>query len=162
MSNLTRLDRPRVARAIVLGGLVAGLLDALDAVVAFKLVLGLGPIPIYQFVASGALGPSAFTGGAASALLGVGFHFAIALGAAAVFTLASARWPALLARPAVTGAGFGVAVYLVMNHVVIPLSRIPPSPFSLPLFVNGVIGHAILVGLPIAYAARRYLAPAPR
>ena len=44
-----------------------------------------------------------------------------------------------------------------MNYIVIPLSRIPASPFSLPLFLNGLIGHALLVGLPIAYAARHYL-----
>jgi hypothetical protein len=50
-----------------------------------------------------------------------------------------------------------VAVWAVMNLVVIPLSRIAPSPFSFSLFVNGVVGHAIFVGIPIAYAARRYL-----
>ena len=48
-------------------------------------------------------------------------------------------------------------MFAVMNYVVIPLSRIPAAPFSLPLFLNGIIGHALLVGLPIAYAARRWL-----
>jgi len=149
------LDRALVLRVIVAGGLVAGVLDALDAVIAFKLVLGIDPMPIYQFVASGAFGPSAFSGGLATALLGLVIHFVIAFSAAAVFTLASVRWRALIARPAVTGAAFGILVYLVMNHVVIPLSKIPASAFSLPLVLNGVIGHALLVGLPIAVAARR-------
>jgi hypothetical protein len=158
MQVTSPLDRSMIVRAILTGGLVAGVLDAIDAVIAFKLVLGLDPIPIYQFVASGALGPQAFEAGLATALVGLGFHFVIAFAAAAVFTLASVRWRALLDRPVVTGAAFGVVVYLVMTHVVIPLSKIPPSPSSLPLVVNGVVGHALLVGLPIALAARRYLA----
>lgn len=161
MQASSALDRGLVLRAIVAGGLVAGVLDALDAIVAFKLVLGFDPVPIYQFVASGALGPAAFSGGLATAALGLAIHFVIAFSAAAVFTLASVRWRALVTRPAVTGAAFGVLVYLVMTHVVVPLSKIPASPFSLPLALNGVIGHALLVGLPIAVAARRVFAHAP-
>lgn len=147
----------RLLSAIAVGGLAAGILDAIDAVVAFKLVLGFDPVPIYQFVASGMLGPSAFTGGAATALLGLGIHFLIAFSAAAVFTLASLRLPQLRRSALTYGALFGIGVYAVMNYAVIPLSRIPPSPFSLPLFLNGVIGHALWVGLPIALAARHYL-----
>ena len=41
------------------------ILDALDATVALKLALGLPPLTVYQFVASGMLGQSAFAGGAA-------------------------------------------------------------------------------------------------
>jgi hypothetical protein len=55
------------------------------------------------------------------------------------------------------GLAFGVAVFGVMNLLVIPLSRIPASVPSLPLLVNGVVGHALLVGLPIALAARHFL-----
>ncbi|HVU00344.1 MAG TPA: hypothetical protein VHE30_01280 [Polyangiaceae bacterium] len=151
------IDRNSLGRAILVGGLAAGILDAIDAVVAFKVVLGFDPIPIYQFVASGMLGPSAFAGGIATAGVGVGVHFLIAFSAAALFVLASTRLPLLRERHLAAGAVYGVGVYLFMNHVVIPLSLIPPSPFSLPLFLNGVLGHAALVGIPIAWAARRYL-----
>ncbi len=148
---------PAVLKAILAGGLAAAILDAVDAIVAFKVVLGFDPIPIYQFVASGMLGPSAFSGGIASALVGVAVHFTVAFSAAAAFVLASRRLPILRERFLASGAAFGVGVYMVMNYVVIPLSRIPPSPFSLALFLNGIIGHALLVGIPIAYAARRLL-----
>jgi hypothetical protein len=152
-------QRPAAAilKAIALGGLAAGVLDAVDALVAFKLVLGFDPTPIYQFVASGALGPSAFSGGAATALLGLGFHFLIAFSAAAAFVLASLRLPVLRQRPALAGGAFGVSVYAFMNYLVLPLSLVGPASFSLPLFVNGVFGHALFVGVPIAYAARACL-----
>lgn len=161
---MDQANRTQIRNAILAGGLVAGILDAIDAVIAFKAVLGFDPVPIYQFVASGLLGPSAFAGGAATALLGLAVHFLIAFVAAAIFVLASVAIPALRRRPFLSGAVFGIGVYGVMNYIVIPLSRIPASPFSLPLFLNGLVGHALLVGLPIAYAARHYRgsASAPR
>jgi hypothetical protein len=144
----------QLSRAILLGGLTAGVLDAIDALIAYKAVLGLAPIPIYQFVASGLLGRGAFAGGVATAGLGLAIHFCIAFTAAAIFTVAAARIPALGRHFVISGSMYGISVYTVMNYLVIPLSAIGPSPWSLPLFVNGVVGHALLVGLPIAYFAR--------
>src|SRR5262249_36337742 len=102
----------------------------------------------------------AFEGGVATALVGVGVHFLIAFSAATVFTVTASRLRPLRDAFVPAGLAFGVAVYFFMNYVVIPLSAIPPSPFSLPLFVNGVVGHAFFVGLPIAYYAHRHL-PSP-
>jgi hypothetical protein len=155
---VTDNNRSSIVRAVVVGGAVAGVLDAIDAVVAFKAVLGFDPIPIYQFVASGILGPRAFDGGVCTALFGLAIHFLIAFAAAFAFVLASTRTPYLARAYGIWGPLFGLVVWAVMNLVVIPLSRIPSSPFSLPLFLNGVIGHALLVGLPIAYATNRYFA----
>lgn len=149
--------RSRLLSAVVVAGTVVALLDALDAIVAFRLALGLGPVQIYQFVASGMLGPAAFAGGLATALVGVMVHCSIAYSAAAVFVALGLRVRWLLERATLAGSLFGVGVFAFMNYVVIPLSLIPPSPFSLPLFLNGVIGHILCVGLPIAYAARYYL-----
>src|SRR5215472_5538784 len=86
----------RILAAIAVGGLAVGVLDALDATVALHLALGLAPVPIYQFVASGILGPAAFAGGVPTALLGLGLHFLIAFGVATTFVLAATRLPALL------------------------------------------------------------------
>jgi hypothetical protein len=144
-------------RAILVGGALVAVLDGLDAVVAYGVVLGLGPVQIYQFVASGMLGPAAYAGGPSTALLGVLVHCAVAFAAAGVYATAARRVTWLVERWLLAGALYGVGVFVFMNYVVIPLSLIPPSPFSLPLFVNGVVGHALLVGVPIAWASRRYL-----
>jgi hypothetical protein len=53
----------------------------------------LNPIQVLQYIASGALGKSAFEGGLVTAALGAMFHFIIAWAAAAVFVLASRRSP---------------------------------------------------------------------
>ncbi|HZJ53812.1 MAG TPA: hypothetical protein VFD38_06700 [Myxococcaceae bacterium] len=144
-------------QAIVTGGLAVAVLDAVDALVAYKLAFGMSPLAIYQFVASGLLGEAAYAGGVATALLGLFVHFLIAFTAAAVFVLASERLPKLRRDAVPWGLGYGLLVFAAMSFGVIPLSRIPPSTPSLPLLLNGVIGHALLVGLPIALAARRYL-----
>ncbi len=142
-----------IFRAVFWGGLSAGILDAVDAIVAFG-TLGFNPIQIYQSVASGVLGAAAFKGGLPTAMLGVVFHFLIAFTAAGVYYAASRRLPALVRQPIGYGLAFGVGVYVVMNYIVLPLSAAAPSPFSVGMFLNGVIGHALLVGLPIGLATR--------
>jgi uncharacterized membrane protein YagU involved in acid resistance len=133
---------------------VAGALDAVDGVVAFG-TKGLNPIQVLQYIASGLLGSSSFNGGLGTAALGTLLHFFIAFVAAAVYVVASAWMPVLKSKAVLFGLLFGAAVYFFMNYLVLPLSAVAHSPFSLGLFLNGVIGHAVFVGLPIALYARR-------
>ena len=142
-----------LSKAILWGGLVAGVLDAMDGVVAFG-VKGLSPIQVLQYIASGLLGPSSFQGGLTTAALGAVLHFFIAFVVAAVYVVAS-QWITVLRSQAILfGLLFGATVYFFMNYLVLPLSAVVHSPFSIGLFVNGVIGHAAFVGLPIALYAR--------
>jgi hypothetical protein len=140
--------------AILWSGLIAGALDATDGVVAYGFQ-GFNPIQVLQYISSGVLGPASFQGGLATAGLGTLLHFFIAFGAAAVYVLASRLIPALNARPRLFGPLFGVAVFFLMNYGVLPLSAVDSAPFSLGMFLNGIFGHALFVGLPIALYAGR-------
>jgi hypothetical protein len=61
----------------------------------------------------------------------------------------------VLTRHAVTlGMAYGIVVFFVMNRIVIPLSAASVGPFSLPVFINGILIHAFGVGLPAALFAR--------
>jgi hypothetical protein len=140
--------------AILLGGLSAGVLDSILAMVVFKAPLG----RIYQSVASGLLGPSAFQGGWRTVLLGMLLHFFIATTAAAVYVLAARVLTPLRRWPVPSGLAFGIAVYYFMQLVVLPLSNVRRGGTpSLRVVLMSVVGHALLVGLPIALCARRYL-----
>jgi uncharacterized membrane protein YagU involved in acid resistance len=143
-----------VSQAVLYGGLVAGTIDAIDGVVAYGLQ-GLNPIQVLQYIASGMLGKSSFEGGLATAGLGTVLHYFIAFTVAAIYVVASRKIPALRTQAVLFGLSFGVLVFLVMNYIVLPNSAVAPSPFSLPMFLNGVIGHALFVGLPIGLYARR-------
>jgi hypothetical protein len=151
---------PPVLRAALLGGLVAGTLDIADALL-FNGTRGVAPHRVLQAIASGLLGRDAFAGGTWTAGLGLALHFFIATSAAAVYCVAARRLPVLLRRPWPCGAGYGLVVYAVMNHVVLPLSRFrsgraPVEGIDWAL-VNLLLAHVLAVGIPIALCARRVL-----
>jgi hypothetical protein len=136
--------------AIGVGGLVAGTLDLLQASILFG-----WDIPLS--IAGGLLGPKAFHGGAAVYLLGVLLHFFIATSAATIYYGASRRLGFLMDHPLVCGLFFGVAVELVMDLVVLPLSALhAKGPFTVPDLIKGLLVHMVVVGLPISYSVRKF------
>lgn len=158
VDEATPARHPRPFETILYGGLAVGILDGLFALVFYALIRGANPMRIFQTVAGGILGRStAHEGGTKTFLLGVLLHFVVATCIAAVFYLASRMLPVLIRHAVVSGLLYGMAAYLVMNYVVVPLSAIrrSPGPIRLPIFLTEIIGHALLVGLPIALLARR-------
>ena len=142
-------------RAIVYGTLVVGTLDALDAVVFFGLRSGATPIRIFQSIASGLLGRASFQGGLGTAALGVCLHFFIAFVIVTIYHVASRRARILTDRPVMFGLLYGVAAYFVMSRIVVPLSAAGDGGWPpLPVLVNGLLIHALGVGLPSALVAR--------
>ena len=146
--------RANVLLVIAGAALLIGILDLLDAIIYYG-TLGVSPIKIPQSIASGVLGRVAYRDGMVSAAFGVALHFFIAFVIAAVYILASRRFP-LSRSPVLSGAAYGVAVYSFMNYVVLPLSNVYPRPHFAPgPFINGILGHILLIGIPIALIARR-------
>jgi hypothetical protein len=152
--NALSIGRPRAFDAIVYGGLVAGVLDFLAASINAYL-RGTSPVRVWQYVASGLLGPASFSRGYGSVLLGVLCHFVIAFGAATVFFFASLRFPILIQRAVIFGIVYGVVVYFFMSRVVVPLSAARTFPFSVQGLITGLLIHIVCVGLPIALLTRR-------
>lgn len=150
--------RPRAFETILPGGLVVGILDLVFAFTFYGLILGAKPLRIFQSVAAGLLGRSAaFEGGTRTFLVGIVLHFVVASCIATVYYAASVMFPVLLRYAVISGLIYGMIAYLGMNYVVVPLSAIrrSPGPLRLPIFLTEIIGHAFLVGLPIAFLARR-------
>jgi len=146
------------AKPILLAGLIAGTLDLIAACVSAWFRSGVPPVRVFQYIASGVLGPAAFTGGSASAALGVACHFVIAFGAAAAFYLASRKLRFLVKWPIPMGLLYGIPVYLFTTMVVVPLSRVTP-PRAAPPLSNRITAMLIImffVGLPIALVVRRF------
>jgi uncharacterized membrane protein YagU involved in acid resistance len=140
-------------RAALVGGSIAGALDILFAL-TFAAANGTMPVRLLQTVASGALGDSAYAGGTAAALLGLCLHFALSYLWALSFVAVASRNALLLQIPVLTGALFGIAVFLAMNLAVLPLSAFPhPVTFRQPGVTFDLISHMFLFGVPIAIAA---------
>src|SRR3546814_17456848 len=79
---------------------------------------------------------------------------------AAGFYLACKRWPALARKPVLSGSLYGIALYVVMTSVVVPLSNAGNG--GLPAWrwenLSHIAGHMLLVGIPCALGARIALA----
>lgn len=151
------LPPPRALETIALGGLAVGVLDILDAITFSHFWSGTAPARVLQSVAAGLLGrDAAFGGGAKTAALGLALHFLNATLFATVFYLLSRVSPGVIRHAVIAGLLYGAAAHLVMAYVVIPLSALGPRtrPAPWPIQVNSYVGHALLVGLPIALIAR--------
>jgi hypothetical protein len=158
-TSAVSLPRPGSAsRTILLAGLIAG---ALDIGYVFVYFHNADPQLILRGIAAGLLGPSARQGGIGTAALGLGLHFVIALGAAAVFYAASRKLTVLTRHAWIAGPFYGVVVWLVMNLVVLPLDANPPKTFPAPNWIPVFVAHLVCVGLPIALVTR-FTAPPRR
>jgi len=136
--------------AIGVGGLVAGAFDLTCAFISFG-----AAVP--KAIAGGLLGRAAFQGGPGVYALGVFLHFFIAIGAAAVYYAASRRLLFMRDHVLVCGLFFGIAIYLVMNLIVLPLSALHAArPIAIHDLIQGLLVHMILIGLPIAFSVRRF------
>jgi hypothetical protein len=145
-----------VVRAILSGGILCGVLDALAATTSFKFQ-EVPPMRVWQNVASGVLGESAFRQGRKSVAFGLLMHFVIAFGAAGVFCLTALHVAILLRSPVAAGVLYGIAVFLFMTQLVRPLSRVPKRPVTRTGIVSQVIIHMVFVGLPISFSAAHFL-----
>jgi hypothetical protein len=72
------------------------------------------------------------------------------------YWLASRRLEFLRSHFLVCGLFYGIAVFLVMNLVVLPVSAFPRpiGPFSVGVLYQGLLVHMFLVGLPISSSTR--------
>ena len=157
-SKITTSQRPRAFDTIVYGGLVVGILDLVFAFTLYGLILGVQPLRIFQSVAAGVVGrTAAFGGGLRTFFFGILLHFAVATCIATVYYLATLLWQVLIRHPIVSGLIYGIVVYFGMRYIVMPLSAIRQTGTlpRLPIFLTELIGHALLVGLPIALLAQR-------
>ena len=149
------LDRPwTVAQAILYGTLTVGVLDGLAALITSGL-RGTRPDRLFQGIAFALLGRASYSGGWRTVLLGLLLHFVVALGIVAAYVAASRMAPVLARRPLLLGPLYGIAVFLVMNLIVIPLSAIGTVIIRWPSAINGLVIHAVLVGPPAALAAAK-------
>ena len=145
-----------MVKYILLAGIIAGLLDALGAIVTFLIRGGKDPVKIFNFIASGIFGSKALSGGTGYAVLGFIFHLSIATIWTTIFFIATPYIKSLTKNWWLSGLGYGVFVWMGMNLVVVPLSNTPSMPFRLSGMIIGVFVLMICIGLPISYFAYRF------
>lgn len=147
--EITPVRAHRLLAPILAGGLAAGTFDEITAFLTFG-----RNVP--RVVAAGLLGVQAIhSTGAPVWILGVVLHFVIAFGAATVYCVASRKLPFLREHFVVCGLFFGIAVFITMYLVVMPLSALHAmGPYRYATLIQAILVHMVLIGLPIAISLR--------
>jgi len=148
--------RSPALRGILLGGFFAGLADFIYPTVKAVMAGGSWMQP-WKGVASGLLGQPARDGGMEMVVLGAALHWFICFGAAALLYLIVSRVKWLPRQWIVLGMIHGIAVLLVMNYVILPLSAIGRGIYPLEQLHVHAVWHIVLVGLPTAFFVSRAL-----
>ncbi|MFL6689260.1 MAG: hypothetical protein ACJ8IR_03595 [Alphaproteobacteria bacterium] len=105
--------------ALLLGGVIAGTI----AIGAASLISAHDPVFILHVIAGGLIGKAAaFSDGAGTAALGLMLQWAMSILIAALFIFGGRFVPMLYRNWIVSGLGYGIIVFFVMNYAVVPLS----------------------------------------
>ena len=143
----------RMLVAAAVAALVAGVLD-LVVVRAYWDSAGIGFLRIGQSVARGWYGDASFAGGMKTAVIGMASHFAIMFAFMLAYLLAAQRIAFMRKRRVLSAIGYGLATFVVMNYLVVPLSRAAhPMKYDL-WFLTSVGAHVFLVGFGAMLAER--------
>ena len=143
-------------KTVLLSGLLVGTLDIAAAFIDVYISSGKNPLVVLNYIASGAVGKSAFAGGIGIQLLGLFLHYIIAFAFTVLFFWLYANNKLPAKNRVVTGIIYGIFIWVVMNLIVIKLSYIPYAPLSAMKPLKVLKASLILIGmigLPLSFIA---------
>jgi hypothetical protein len=144
-------------KTILLAWLTAGCLDLLVAITVYSLIMQrVTTMRLLQGIARGPLGNSAYEGGIATALAGVGFHFTIAFCFTIFYFFIFPYVPFLKKQRIISGLLYGIFAWCVMNLGVLPLLQIANIPTKWDSIIRGALILMFCIGLPISLIVSRY------
>ncbi|HEY4441922.1 MAG TPA: hypothetical protein VGN14_15800 [Candidatus Elarobacter sp.] len=157
--------KPLATRAELAAGLIAGIAGAIlidlflfGAEMTHGTPLATVIAQTGRFIASAVMGPSAATNPAAPAI-GIVLHFLVSIGWAYGYVYLVRSQPQLLSRPWISGAAFGLVVYIFMSLVTLAAGLYHrPGPTAL---FTALVAHVLFFGIPVALIVSRRLSQAP-
>ena len=148
----------RAIKIIGFAALIAGILDFLY-VTTSVFMSGGSVMQLWQYVASGIFGSSAYSMGMTGALYGIIFHFLIMVVFSVAIYFLYKKVSVIRKHPILSGLIYGSCIWFVMNLLVVPLSNVGSGfpQIQLDMIFNiGFVVHVIL-GLPLVYITKRGL-----
>ena len=143
-------------KSIFITTLIAGTLDIIVACLNAYLSSNITPDIVLKYIASGAFGNAAFSGGIGMMMYGILFHFFIAFACTMTFFLLYPTLSFLKQNVYLNAVLIGLIAWFVTTIIIIPLSQIPPSPIKFSQVLIAISILIMCIGLPIAYAAKGY------
>jgi len=150
-----------ILKTILLTGLLSGTLDISGAIIDYLLSGGTRPVLIFRYIARAVFGKEAAGAGTLMPALGLFFHYAISYGWTLIFFLLYPRLKLGSKNKFATGLLYGILIWVVMNLVILPLTALPSTPFSVKSSITGILLLMFLMGLPISLFANFYFKKLP-
>jgi uncharacterized membrane protein YagU involved in acid resistance len=139
----------RLFISALLASVAAGIPDVFVA----ALLSRAPPGRVLQTIASGVFGEASYTGGSTMMALGLGLQIAMSFVIALIYNVASSYSESMRLSPLLFGALYGVIIFVVMNFVVVPLSKAYPKPRWDLKAVIAMLIVMVLFGEVISYIA---------
>jgi hypothetical protein len=143
-------------KTIAWAGLLVGTLDILSAIVNFKIATGKDPVLIFQYIASAVFGKEAYSGGLLMPVLGLIFHFIIAYIFTIIFFIIYPKLKLYKYSAILTGIAYGIIIWLAMNCIVVPLSKIGKFSFKLSNVLLQASILVVMIGIPLSFICKHY------
>lgn len=143
---------------VIKAWLLVGSLDLLAAFIDLYLSTGRNPfVTVPRYIASGLFGMEAFTGSGWMIAAGLLFHFCFAGFFTLLFFVLYINVKGISRYWWLTGMVYSLFIWVVMNRVVVPASRVPAvSAFNWTKAVKAVAILTVLIGLPLSWIAKKY------
>ena len=143
-------------KTIVLAALLVGSLDIIAALVNFYSKTGKDPQIVLKYIASAVVGKEAFSGGPAISLLGLALHFLVAFIWTLFFFWSYPKLRFLSANRILTGILYGIFIWFVMSHAIVPMSKASVGAFKLKEAATAALILICAIGLPLSFIANKY------
>ncbi|MFZ1787657.1 MAG: hypothetical protein WAT92_05075 [Saprospiraceae bacterium] len=155
---MVKKDQKQSLTATILQiGLLVGTLDLLAAMMSQYIKTGVFAEKMLLYIAGGLLGlEKSMAGGYGVELLGLFFHYFIAMSFTVLFFLLYPKWKVLSINVYFIGALYGAFVSLFMRLCVLPLTQLPSQTFILSrAFIDWMI-LGLALGIPISFFASQF------
>ncbi|MEO5685408.1 MAG: hypothetical protein ABIQ88_22365 [Chitinophagaceae bacterium] len=141
---------------ILTAWLLAGTLDISSALALFSIRTGKNPLLVFNYIASAVFGKPAYTAGTPMVVAGLLLHYLIALIFTVLLFLLYPRIHKMITNKFIIGILYGVLVWMIMNLLVVPLTRIPPFSISFAKAAENIVILILAIGLPVLLVVHRY------
>jgi uncharacterized membrane protein YagU involved in acid resistance len=143
-------SKASVAVTVLWCGLLVGTLDILGAFADVYLSYQMGPTTLLKYIATALFGAAAYTGGTEMVIYGLLMHYCIAYFFTALFIVLYPRLGGKDQNNILIGVLYGLFIWLLMNLVVVPFTKIPHMHMHIPQVIVNVLILIVMIGVPLS------------
>jgi hypothetical protein len=151
-------SKASVAITVLWCGLLVGTLDILAAFANAYISFQIGPISVLKYIASALFGSTALTGGTEMVIYGLLMHYGIAYFFTALYFFLYPRLGGAAQNNIVLGVMYGLFIWLLMNLVAVPLTKIPHRHMHVPQTIINIVILMVMIGVPLSIITDNFYA----